>query len=55
MLDVTGKKATKARNRKVSLALGILAETAKQSRDPEQQALYQQTMAALQQMQADEP
>ena len=36
-------------------ALGILAETAERSDDPEQQALYQQAMDALRQMQAAEP
>ena len=35
-------------------AIGILAEKAEQSLDPEQQALYQQTLDALRQMQADE-
>ena len=35
-------------------AIGILAEMAEQSFDPEQQGLYQQAMAALRQMQADE-
>ena len=36
-------------------ALGILAETAERSLDPEQQGLYQQTIDILRQMQADEP
>ena len=36
-------------------ALGILAEMAEQSLDPEQQGLYQQAIDALRQMQADEP
>ena len=36
-------------------ALGILIETAERSSDPEQQALYQQAMEALRQLQADEP
>jgi hypothetical protein len=35
-------------------ALGILTETAERSDDPEQQALYQQAMDALRQLQADE-
>lgn len=35
-------------------ALGILAETAEQSLDPEQQVLYQQAMDALRHMQSDE-
>ena len=36
-------------------ALGILAEMAEQSLDPEQQALYQQAIDALRQIQAEEP
>ena len=36
-------------------ALGILAERTEQSLDPEQQALYQQELDALRQMQAGRP
>lgn len=35
--------------------IGILAEMAEQSLDPEQQALYQQAIDALRQIQAEEP
>lgn len=36
-------------------ALSILAETVERTIDPEQQAPYQQAIAALRQMQAEEP
>ena len=36
-------------------AIGILAERAERSLDPEQQGLFQQAIDALRQMQADEP
>ena len=36
-------------------ALGILAETAERTTDPEHQGLYQQAIATLRQMQAEEP
>lgn len=39
----------------VGQAIGILAETVERVPDPEQQALYQQTIAALRQLQANEP
>lgn len=39
----------------VGQALGILAETAERSDDPARTALYQETRAALRQMQAGEP
>ena len=38
----------------VGQALGILAEMAERSADPEQQGLFQQAMDALRQMQAEE-